>query len=194
MRNRLDLGRRRARKKERADQQTCHHCRRQVRANVISLFINFRYFVWRLLHIFRRLRHFPSACFALTFIFPHPWLIRSSPSTFTEGYSAFVYSHSYFTSFFSVQFSEFARFDSFYDSATLTLRPCFLVVFELTLTYSFRLGLFGFGASDLLREDNAAVGEEGVGNYGMSQQSQIKFTTLLVVVVSPKAIMLMSVL
>lgn len=32
---------------------------------------------------------------------------------------------------------------------------------------SFRLGLFGFGASDLLREDNNAAGEDGVGNYGM---------------------------
>ena len=33
-------------------------------------------------------------------------------------------------------------------------------------TFSYRLGLFGFGASELLREDNAAAGEEGVGNYG----------------------------
>ena len=37
-------------------------------------------------------------------------------------------------------------------------------------TSSFRLGLFGFGASELLREDNAASGEEGVGNYGKWDQ------------------------
>ena len=32
---------------------------------------------------------------------------------------------------------------------------------------SFRLGLLGFAASAALREDNAAAGDEGVGNYGM---------------------------
>lgn len=33
---------------------------------------------------------------------------------------------------------------------------------------SFRLGLFGFAASQALRDDNKAHGEDGVGNYGSS--------------------------
>jgi hypothetical protein len=31
---------------------------------------------------------------------------------------------------------------------------------------SFRIGLFGFAAGPMLREDNKIMGDEGVGNYG----------------------------
>ncbi|KAH8115948.1 alpha/beta-hydrolase [Phellopilus nigrolimitatus] len=40
----------------------------------------------------------------------------------------------------------------------------------VVVAINFRLGLFGFGASELLREDNAAAGERGVGNYGLHDQ------------------------
>lgn len=35
---------------------------------------------------------------------------------------------------------------------------------------SYRLGLFGFAASNALREDNITAGEESVGNYGLRDQ------------------------
>lgn len=31
---------------------------------------------------------------------------------------------------------------------------------------SFRIGLFGFAAGPIVQEDNQAVGDDGVGNYG----------------------------
>ncbi|KLO16112.1 alpha/beta-hydrolase [Schizopora paradoxa] len=40
----------------------------------------------------------------------------------------------------------------------------------VVVALNFRLGLFGFAASQLLREDNEAAGEEGVGNYGLHDQ------------------------
>lgn len=41
---------------------------------------------------------------------------------------------------------------------------------ELTTAFSYRLGIFGFLASDALKEDNKAAGDEGVGNYGVRDQ------------------------
>jgi hypothetical protein len=36
--------------------------------------------------------------------------------------------------------------------------------------FSFRIGLFGFGASASIRDDNKLAGDEGVGNYGLRDQ------------------------
>ncbi|RAO73254.1 uncharacterized protein BHQ10_009266 [Talaromyces amestolkiae] len=38
------------------------------------------------------------------------------------------------------------------------------------VTINYRLGIFGFLASDALKEDNKAAGDEGVGNYGVRDQ------------------------
>ena len=38
-------------------------------------------------------------------------------------------------------------------------------------SFSFRIGLLGFAGNTMIREDNKAAGDEGVGNYGLSCQS-----------------------
>ncbi|PIL27775.1 hypothetical protein GSI_10928 [Ganoderma sinense ZZ0214-1] len=40
----------------------------------------------------------------------------------------------------------------------------------VVVSINFRLGLLGFAASPALHEDNAAAGDEGVGNYGLRDQ------------------------
>ncbi|KAL5498676.1 hypothetical protein ACEPAH_2031 [Sanghuangporus vaninii] len=60
--------------------------------------------------------------------------------------------------------------DWIWDSGVLVRRSVQIDEPVIIVAVNFRLGLFGFGASDLLREDNTAAGEEGVGNYGLHDQ------------------------
>jgi len=53
---------------------------------------------------------------------------------------------------------------------------CFFVRHYLVVNFglsSFRLGLLGFAANPMIREDNKLSGEEGTGNYGMLHSSDI---------------------
>jgi len=47
----------------------------------------------------------------------------------------------------------------------------------MSFSYSYRLNAFGWVASQLLKEDNAKTGDEGVGNYGMPSVQFIPFLT-----------------
>ncbi|CAA7268349.1 unnamed protein product [Cyclocybe aegerita] len=38
------------------------------------------------------------------------------------------------------------------------------------VTFNYRIGILGFAASPIIREDNRAAGEEGTGNYGLRDQ------------------------
>ncbi|KNZ73552.1 Lipase 1 [Termitomyces sp. J132] len=56
-----------------------------------------------------------------------------------------------------------------YDGGPLVKKSLNMGKPVIIVTFNFRIGLFGFAASPMIREDNDAAGEEGVGNYGMSQ-------------------------
>lgn len=45
----------------------------------------------------------------------------------------------------------------------LSIKPC-------SLLYSYRLGAFGFLASEAIRDDNEKSGDGGAGNYGIRDQ------------------------
>ncbi|KAG5341401.1 Lipase 1 [Termitomyces sp. T112] len=55
-----------------------------------------------------------------------------------------------------------------YDGGPLVKKSLNMGKPVIIVTFNFRIGLFGFAASPMIREDNDAAGEEGVGNYGMS--------------------------
>ncbi|KAG6907701.1 hypothetical protein DXG01_007757 [Tephrocybe rancida] len=55
-----------------------------------------------------------------------------------------------------------------YDGGPLVRKSLDMGKPVIIVTFNFRIGLFGFAASPMIREDNKAAGEEGVGNYGMS--------------------------
>ncbi|TFK20655.1 alpha/beta-hydrolase [Coprinopsis marcescibilis] len=42
----------------------------------------------------------------------------------------------------------------------------------IMVTFNFRVGLLGFAASPMIREDNKLAGEEGTGNYGLRDQQR----------------------
>ncbi|KAL5495833.1 hypothetical protein ACEPAI_1297 [Sanghuangporus weigelae] len=57
--------------------------------------------------------------------------------------------------------------DWIWDAGALLRRSVQIEKPVVIVSVNFRLVLFGFAASDLLREGNASAGEEGVGNYGL---------------------------
>jgi len=58
----------------------------------------------------------------------------------------------------------------FPSSMCFVVRHCLVVNFGLS---SFRLGLLGFAANPMIRDDNKLSGEEGTGNYGMLKYSNL---------------------
>ena len=57
-----------------------------------------------------------------------------------------------------------------YDGGPLVRKSILMDKPVILVTFNFRLGLFGFAASPILREDNKAAGDDGVGNYGLRDQ------------------------
>ncbi|PFH47384.1 hypothetical protein AMATHDRAFT_152199 [Amanita thiersii Skay4041] len=57
-----------------------------------------------------------------------------------------------------------------YDGGALVRKSMATHKPVIVVSINFRIGLFGFAASNHLREDNKAVGDEGVGNYGLRDQ------------------------
>ncbi|RDB27475.1 Lipase 3 [Hypsizygus marmoreus] len=57
-----------------------------------------------------------------------------------------------------------------YDAGPLVRKSLHIGKLVIIVTCNFRLGLFGFAASHMIREDNEAAGDEGVGNYGLRDQ------------------------
>ncbi|KAK7046884.1 carboxylic ester hydrolase [Favolaschia claudopus] len=57
-----------------------------------------------------------------------------------------------------------------YDGGSIVRKGILLNKPVIVVTFNFRLGLFGFAASPLIREDNEAAGDAGVGNYGLRDQ------------------------
>ncbi|PBK80557.1 alpha/beta-hydrolase [Armillaria gallica] len=60
-----------------------------------------------------------------------------------------------------------------YDGGALVHRSTLIGKPIIMVTFNFRLGLFGFAAGPMLREDNKSVGDEGVGNYGLRDQRKL---------------------
>ncbi|KAJ7723365.1 Alpha/Beta hydrolase protein [Mycena metata] len=57
-----------------------------------------------------------------------------------------------------------------YDGGSIVRKSMLVGKPVLVVTFNFRLGLFGFAASELIREDNKAADDAGVGNYGLRDQ------------------------
>ncbi|KAJ7064877.1 Alpha/Beta hydrolase protein [Mycena amicta] len=57
-----------------------------------------------------------------------------------------------------------------YDGGSIVRKSMLLGKPVMVVTFNFRIGFFGFAASPLLLEDNAAAGDVGVGNYGLRDQ------------------------
>ncbi|KAF8886489.1 Alpha/Beta hydrolase protein [Infundibulicybe gibba] len=57
-----------------------------------------------------------------------------------------------------------------YDGGALVRKSIDVNKPVILVTINFRLGLFGFAASPIIRDDNVAAGDEGVGNYGLRDQ------------------------
>ncbi|KAJ7885176.1 carboxylesterase [Mycena olivaceomarginata] len=53
-----------------------------------------------------------------------------------------------------------------YDAGSIVRHSMVIQKPVMVVTFNFRIGLFGFAASQLIREDNKAAGDSGVGNYG----------------------------
>lgn len=59
-----------------------------------------------------------------------------------------------------------------YDPGALVRKSMLLDTPVIVVTFNFRIGLFGFAAGPMLREDNKIMGDEGVGNYGLRDQRE----------------------
>ena len=59
-----------------------------------------------------------------------------------------------------------------YDGGPLVRKSILTNTPVIVVTFNYRIGLLGFAASNALREDNASVGDEGVGNYGLRDQQR----------------------
>lgn len=57
-----------------------------------------------------------------------------------------------------------------YDGGALVQKSMTAGKSVIMVTFNYRLGLLGFAASNALRDDNKAAGDEGVGNYGLRDQ------------------------
>ncbi|KAJ6491347.1 Alpha/Beta hydrolase protein [Mycena vitilis] len=57
-----------------------------------------------------------------------------------------------------------------YDGGSIVHKSLLMEMPVMVVTFNFRLGLFGFAASRLIREDNKSAGDAGVGNYGLHDQ------------------------
>ncbi|KAF8634829.1 hypothetical protein AX17_004080 [Amanita inopinata Kibby_2008] len=57
-----------------------------------------------------------------------------------------------------------------FDGGALVRKSMIIKKPMIVVNINFRIGLFGFGASNYLHEDNKVVGDEGVGNYGLRDQ------------------------
>ncbi|KAJ6572040.1 Alpha/Beta hydrolase protein [Mycena capillaripes] len=57
-----------------------------------------------------------------------------------------------------------------YDGGSIVRKSMLIEKPVMVVTFNFRIGLFGFAASQLIREDNEAAGDIGVGNYGIRDQ------------------------
>ncbi|KAJ6532705.1 Carboxylesterase family-domain-containing protein [Mycena vulgaris] len=57
-----------------------------------------------------------------------------------------------------------------YDGGSIVRKSMLLEKPVIVVTFNFRIGLFGFAASQLIRDDNKAAGDIGVGNYGLRDQ------------------------
>ncbi|KAF7348529.1 Carboxylic ester hydrolase [Mycena venus] len=57
-----------------------------------------------------------------------------------------------------------------YDGGSIVRKSMIMHKPVIVVTFNFRIGLFGFAASQLIREDNKAADDLGVGNYGLRDQ------------------------
>ncbi|KAJ7731122.1 Alpha/Beta hydrolase protein [Mycena maculata] len=57
-----------------------------------------------------------------------------------------------------------------YDGGSIVRKSMLIEKPVIVVTFNFRIGLFGFAASPLIQEDNAAAGDVGAGNYGLRDQ------------------------
>ncbi|KAJ6616451.1 Alpha/Beta hydrolase protein [Mycena sp. CBHHK59/15] len=57
-----------------------------------------------------------------------------------------------------------------YDGGSIVRKSMLLEKPVIVVTFNFRLGLFGFAASPLIREDNKAAGDVVTANYGLRDQ------------------------
>ncbi|KAJ7698649.1 carboxylesterase [Mycena rosella] len=57
-----------------------------------------------------------------------------------------------------------------YDGGSIVRKSMLIEKPVIVVTFNFRIGLFGFAASSLIRDDNKAAGDIGVGNYGLHDQ------------------------
>ncbi|KAJ7089265.1 Alpha/Beta hydrolase protein [Mycena belliarum] len=57
-----------------------------------------------------------------------------------------------------------------YDGGSIVRKSMLIEKPVIVVTFNFRIGLFGFAASNLIRADNAAAGDVGVGNYALYDQ------------------------
>jgi len=57
-----------------------------------------------------------------------------------------------------------------YDGGSLVSKSLLMGKPIIVVTINLRIGVFGFAASPLIREDNRQAGDDGVGNYGLRDQ------------------------
>ncbi|KAJ6469493.1 Alpha/Beta hydrolase protein [Mycena sanguinolenta] len=57
-----------------------------------------------------------------------------------------------------------------YDGGSIVRQSMAMQKSVMVVTFNFRIGLFGFAASPLIKEDNNAANDPGVGNYGLRDQ------------------------
>ncbi|GLB39173.1 putative type-B carboxylesterase lipase family protein [Lyophyllum shimeji] len=60
-----------------------------------------------------------------------------------------------------------------YDGGPLVRKSILMGKPVILVTFNFRIGLFGFAAGPMIREDNIAAGEDGFGNYGLRDQRKV---------------------
>ncbi|KAJ7484432.1 Alpha/Beta hydrolase protein [Mycena latifolia] len=57
-----------------------------------------------------------------------------------------------------------------YDGGSIVRKSMLIERPVIVVTFNFRIGLFGFAASQSIRDDNKTAGDIGVGNYGLRDQ------------------------